>query len=108
MLKCTEPPSRESVASEQLPFFAILYIITTAAFFVLHKTHRMPKRNTFKYHLKRGRKVVHRGITNDLERREAEHQQRFPGAKIKQVGRRTTRAAALKWERMGGKRPYRK
>jgi predicted GIY-YIG superfamily endonuclease len=66
----------------------------------------MPGRDTFKYHLKRGARVVHRGITNDLARREAEHQDRFPGATIHQVGRRTTREAALEWERQGGRRPY--
>ena len=67
----------------------------------------MANRNIYKYHLKRGQRVVHRGITNNLRRRESEHQQEHPGAKIKQVGRRTTREAALKWERQGGKRPYR-
>lgn len=65
----------------------------------------MAERDTYKYHLKIGNKIVHRGITNDLERREAEHQQEFPGAKIKQIGNRTTREGALKWEREGGKRP---
>ena len=68
----------------------------------------MPDRATYKYHLKRGRKIVHRGITNDLDRREFEHQDKFPGAETKQVGRRTTREAGLRWEREGGKRPYRK
>ena len=58
------------------------------------------KRNTYKYHLKKGNRIVHTGITNDLHRREQEHQQE-PGWKnthITQVGRATTRAAALKWE----------
>ena len=68
----------------------------------------MAGRDTFKYHLKQGQKVVHRGITNDLERREQEHQQENPEASIQQVGRRTTHEAALQWERHGGKRPYRK
>ncbi len=68
----------------------------------------MPQRDTFKYHLKDGARVVHRGITNDLARREAEHQERFPGTQIQQVGRRTTRDAALEWEREGGRRPYKK
>ena len=62
------------------------------------------ERDTFKYHLKVGNKIVHRGITNDLDRRESEHQDKFPNAKIEQVGRRTTRDAALEWEREGGKR----
>ena len=67
----------------------------------------MAERDTYKYHLKVGNKIVHRGITNDLERRQVEHQAQFPGAKIEQIGRRTTRDAALKWERDGGKRPRR-
>ena len=57
-------------------------------------------RNTYKYEFKIGHKVVHSGITNDLARREREHQSR-PGWRrghIKQVGRRTTRDGALQWE----------
>ncbi len=61
-------------------------------------------RDTYKYHLKNGRCVVHRGITTDLCRREREHQAEYPGAEIRQVGRKTTREAALSWERNGGKR----
>jgi len=61
-----------------------------------------------RYHLKKGGKVVHRGITHDLTRREAQHQEKHPGSKIKQVGRQTTREAGLKWERAGGTRRYRK
>ena len=67
----------------------------------------MAERDTHKYQLKKGHKVVHRGITYDLDRREAEHQERFPETEIKQVGRKTTRKAALKWEREGGRRRYR-
>ena len=66
----------------------------------------MEEKNTYKYHLKRGRKVLLRSITYDLNRREAEHQREFPGSVVKQIGRCTTRAAALKWERAGGKRHY--
>ncbi len=58
-------------------------------------------RDTYKYHFKKGNKIVHTGVTNDLERREAEHRQE-PGLSrghIKQVGYRTTREAALAWER---------
>ncbi len=61
-------------------------------------------RDTYKYHLKNGQRIVHRGITNDLNRREQEHQVEYPRSKIKPVGRRSTRGAALKWERDGGKR----
>lgn len=68
----------------------------------------MVERDTYKYHVKQGHKTVYRGITYDLERREAEHQKEFPRSRIGQVGRRTTREAAHKWEREGGKRPYNK
>ena len=39
---------------------------------------------TYKYHLKKGNEVVHCGTTNDLDRRQAEHQEQFPGTKIDQ------------------------
>ncbi len=56
-------------------------------------------RDTYKYHFKKGNKIVHTGITNDLERREQEHKQDFgESGHIKQVGRVTTRDAALQWE----------
>lgn len=35
-------------------------------------------RDTYKYQLKVGNKIVHGGITNDLNRREQEHQQTWP------------------------------
>lgn len=57
-------------------------------------------RTTYKYHFKLGNKVVHTGITGDIDRREAEHQ-RTPGwerGHIFQVGNRITHAAALEWE----------
>ncbi len=56
------------------------------------------KRDTYKYHYKKGNKIVHSGITNDLERREQEHQQKWSGGHIKQIGRRTTEDAAREWE----------
>lgn len=46
-----------------------------------------------------GNKIMHRGITKNLERREQEHQQRWPEGHIKQVGRCTTEVAAREWER---------
>lgn len=64
----------------------------------------MAKPNTtYKYHFKQGNKIVHGGITNDLERREAEHKQTY-GEKghIKQVGRKTTEDGARKWEKDNG------
>ena len=57
------------------------------------------KRNTHKYHFKRGNKILHTGITNDLERREQEHQSEIdPNGHITQVGNRTTRTGAKPWE----------
>ena len=56
------------------------------------------KRDTFKYQFKKGNKILHGGITDNLERREAEHQQKWPDGKIKQIGRKTTEEAARKWE----------
>ena len=55
-----------------------------------------PSPPTFYY--RRG--TLHTGVTNDLARREEEHR-RVSGidGHIEQVGRRTTRAAALEWER---------
>jgi len=57
------------------------------------------KRNTYKYHFKVGNKIVHSGITNDIERREQEHQGNWPKGHIKQVGRKTTEEGARDWEK---------
>ena len=66
----------------------------------------MPKpRSYHKYHFKKGNKIVHGGITKDLERREKEHQQEWPNGHIKQVGRKTTEEAARKWEEEKGFTP---
>ncbi len=61
-------------------------------------------RDTYKYHFKVGRTVVHKGITYDLDRREIEHRNNpehpeWSKGNIKQIGLRTTRDAALGWER---------
>jgi len=55
-------------------------------------------KDTYKYQFKVGNKIVHKGITNDLERREQEHQQKWAGGHIKQVGHKTTEDGARKWE----------
>ena len=55
-------------------------------------------RDTYKYQFKVGNKIVHGGITKDLERRESEHRQTWPSGHIKQVGTRTTEDAAREWE----------
>ena len=59
-----------------------------------------PKRDTYKYRLKRGNKVIHSGITNDLNRREKEHKRKFGNeVYLQQVGRPTTREDAREWEK---------
>lgn len=59
----------------------------------------MKKRDTYKYDFKRGNKIIHSGITNDLDRRERELSRRWPGGHIVQVGRRTTKEVAFGWEK---------
>lgn len=59
-------------------------------------------RDTHKYRLWHKGKVVHKGITNDLERRENEHQDKWPGSRIEPIGPKVTRRAALDWERDQG------
>ncbi len=62
------------------------------------KSEEQSSRDTYKYNFKVGNKIVHRGITIDLERREKQHQRRWPNGHIKQVGYRTTADAARKWK----------
>lgn len=63
----------------------------------------MPKkqktRKYYKYHYRVNRRIVHSGITIDLERRESEHRNTYGGGGIRQVGRRTTEEAAREWEK---------
>ena len=63
----------------------------------------MPKpRNYYKYLFKVGNKIMHGGITDDLERREEEHQKKWPKGHITQVGHQTTEEAAREWEKKKG------
>lgn len=59
----------------------------------------MKPRNTYKYDFKISNKIVHSGITKDMERRELDHKQKWPKGHIVQVGRRTTEEAAEEWEK---------
>ena len=59
-------------------------------------------RKAYKYLFKVGNKIMHGGITDDLQRREQEHQEKWPKGHIVQVGRRTTEEAARKWEKDKG------
>lgn len=57
-------------------------------------------RDTYKYRFVGSDGIIkHSGITNDLERRESELRREYGTGRIKQVGRRTTREAARKWEK---------
>ena len=58
----------------------------------------MATRDTYNYTYRRGRKVSHRGITNDPVRREREHQRAWPGGKLTVDGRAKTRAGARRVE----------
>ena len=59
-----------------------------------------PKRDTYKYHLKQGDRIIRCGITNDLVRREKELQREYgKGVYIHQVGKQTTREDAREWEK---------
>ncbi len=62
----------------------------------------MVKRDTYKYEFKVVNKIKHKGVTNDLQRRESEHQQKWPKGHIKQVGRAVTEYSARKWEKKEG------
>lgn len=67
----------------------------------------MKPRDTYKYRLRRGNKLVPQhpyGITDDLKRRRAELKHEFPGARTEKVGNKTTREGALQWERKQYKR----
>ena len=57
------------------------------------------KRDTVRYHFKKGNKIVHTGITNDPERREAEHQEKVAGGRLVKQGPKVTRESAERWER---------
>lgn len=60
------------------------------------------QRTLYKYVFKMNRRIVHGGITADLERREQEHKQKYPTGHIVKVGRRTTEEAARRWEKEQG------
>lgn len=51
-------------------------------------------KDTSKYVLKQGNKIVYVGITNNPERREAEHRQDKNFDKMELVGRKSTRDGA--------------
>jgi hypothetical protein len=56
-------------------------------------------RNTHKYVFKVGKKIAAYGVTNNLERRGRELRYTHGGGRILQVGRKSSRKAALEWRR---------
>ena len=52
-----------------------------------------------KYDFIRGGKIVHSGITIDLDRRERELKQKWSSGRIKQVGGSVTEDSAREWEK---------
>ena len=63
----------------------------------------MSRRDTYRYHFRKGKAIVHSGITYDLERREQEHQQKYGDGKISQVGPKVSRESAKDWEKKQNK-----
>ena len=58
----------------------------------------MAERNTYKYELKQGNKVVYVGISDDPARREIEHRRDKDFGKMVIVGNKSTRESAKDWE----------
>lgn len=56
------------------------------------------KRDTYKYELTQGNKVVYVGITNDPARREMEHRQDKDFDRMRIIGRPSTLDSASQWE----------
>lgn len=63
----------------------------------------MSKRDTFRYHyVSPTGRILHRGVTNDLPRREGEHRGTYGEGRIVQQGPAVSRETGLAWEREGG------
>lgn len=59
----------------------------------------MSKRDTFKYELYNGKRLVYVGTTNDLNRRESEHRNDgMEFTSMRKIGNATTKEAAGEWE----------
>ena len=57
-------------------------------------------RTAYRYHFKKGNKIIHTGITGNIVRCEMEHKKTYgDDGHIKQVGTRTTLEEALVWEK---------
>lgn len=62
----------------------------------------MAERDWYTYYFKVGNTIVHRGITQDLARRETEHRQTWSSGHIVQIGGPKTEQGARDWEREQG------
>jgi len=88
------PPKRGQLSKSQVEQRAVKEVLEARGVPIV------PKRDTYKYHLKRGNTVIRSGITNDLDRREKEHQRNYgKDVHVQQVGNRTTREGARTWEK---------
>lgn len=58
----------------------------------------MEKRDNTTYDFKVGDTIKHSGRTTDEDRRESEHQQRWPTGRLVKVGTKKTKKAAIRWE----------
>ena len=63
---------------------------------------RQKPRNTYTYVFKDGKKIVHKGQTEDLEQREQQHKQKWPKGRIVKIGKAKTKDGALEWEKKKG------
>ena len=59
----------------------------------------MKSRDTYRYIIRAHGREVYHGITNDPERRAAEHKRAGMGGVMHIQGPRVTRESALRWER---------
>lgn len=63
----------------------------------------MAKRNWYTYEFKKGNKILHKGITQDVERREEEHKANInSNGHIKPVGHAKTEKGVRDWEKEQG------
>ncbi len=94
---------------QHIPFWALLGIgfglgVSSALALDAWRAGRATRtsRTQYRYHYKVGNRIVHRGKTTSLRRREGQHRRCWPGGRIVQIGARVTDATARQWERDGG------
>ena len=92
----------EVIARQQRSRLRWLFATTVRGQWTEEEEAMAKPRRTYKYQFKIGNKIVHGGITNDLERREQEHKREWPNGHIRQVGRRTTAEGGRQWESDNG------